>query len=78
MSIKNEILKDYENSTKSLLIEADMLPVIFRDEQMDLLVDCGFNGVELNEYQFGMLGEKVFEKVEQVVIDFAEDHKVKP
>jgi len=72
MSKMIEILKDYENSNKSLLIEADMLPILFRDEQMDLLQECGFNGVELNEYQFGILGENIFEKV----IDVLEERNI--
>ncbi len=67
MARMKEILKDYENSEKSLLFEADMLPVLFRDEQMDLLQNCGFNGVELNEYQYGILGENIFEKVIEVL-----------
>lgn len=65
-SMKN-ILKDYENSDKRISVQMDVLPVIFRDEQIDLIVDCGFDTVSLNEFQFGMLGESVFEKVIEVL-----------
>lgn len=67
METKQSILKDYENSEKQLSITADMLPIIFRDEQIDLMVQCGFDTVELNEYQFGMLGERVYEKVIEIL-----------
>ncbi len=67
METKQDILKDYENSKKYISMQMDVLPIIFRDEQMDLLVDCGFDTIELNEFQFGILGERVFEKVMEVL-----------
>ena len=62
-----EFLNDYANSDKKIRIEANNLPVIFRDEQIDFMQDAGFDTVELNEYQFGVLGEKFYEKVIEVL-----------
>ena len=67
METKQSIFKDYENSKKYITMKMDILPIIFRDEQIDLLIDCGFDAVELNEFQFGMLGETIFEKVIEVL-----------
>ena len=63
------ILKDYENSTKYINLQTDVLPIIFRDDEIQKMVDIGINSVSLNEYQFGMLGEKVFEKVIETLED---------
>jgi len=63
------ILADYEKSNKYVNVQMDILPILFRDEEIQRLVDTGCNFMALNEYQFGVLGEKVFEKVIETLED---------
>lgn len=63
------ILADYEKSEKRVNVQMDILPILFRDEEIQRLVDVGCNVMALNEYQFGLLGEKVYEKVIEVLED---------
>lgn len=64
-----DIIKDYESSQKRFRMEVTILPTLFRDEEIDLMQNAGFDTVELNEYQFGVLGEKIYEKVIEVLED---------
>ena len=64
------ILNDYKNVQSKLSIQVSVLPTIFRDEQIDLMVNAGFDTIELNEYQYGKLGETVYEKIVEVFTEY--------
>lgn len=73
MSKVKEILRYYENLNKKAEVRLDILPIIFRCDEYDKLKDLGCDSVNMNEYQFGRLGDKSLE----MAMELLEDRNIK-
>lgn len=67
MSKINEVLDCYNNSNKKADVRFDILPIIFRDDEYDKLKAVGGDSVNMNEYQFGRLGDTSLEMAMQML-----------
>ena len=63
MEIANKIISEYENSGKKVDVRLDILPMIFRDDEFELMKALGADSVNFNEFQYGRLGAKTVEKL---------------